>query len=109
LEGLVEEADKASVMAVPRLFDRVVVGAVAWELLEVAELRRAEPSNARGVALVSCLISDGIGSPLHRGGDVAALRGELGGIRFLLSDGSVGRNEPVAVSANPDDSRWRAG
>jgi hypothetical protein len=99
LESLVEEARHASPLGVRPLFDRLVVAAVADELLEVAELLRVAPSSARGIALVWCLIWDGVESPLHRG-DVAELRGELGRIRYLLIEGTVGPGEPVAVSAN---------
>ncbi len=88
LERLAEEAHAASFMPVPWLFDRRVVGAVAGELLGLARLLRCEPSNARGVALVWSLISDGTGSPLY-GSDAADLRRELARIRFLLSDGTV--------------------
>jgi hypothetical protein len=92
LESAVEKAGKGSLMGMPALFDRRGVGAVACELLEVAELRRAEPPTARGIALAWWLISDGVGSPLHRG-EVADLGSELGRIRFLLSDatGPAGR------------------
>jgi hypothetical protein len=88
LERLAEEAHAASFVPVPRLFDRRVVGAVAGELLGLARLLRCEPSNARGVALVWWLISDGGGSPPY-GSDAADLRRELARIRFLLSDGTV--------------------
>jgi len=87
LETVVEEAGKRSLPGMPALFDRRVVGAVSCELLEVAELLRAEPATARGIALAWWLISDGVGSPLHRG-EVTDLRSELGRIRFLLSDGT---------------------
>ena len=111
LESLVVEARNASLMAAPPLFDRLVVAAVADELLEVATLLRGEPSCARGIAQVWCLICDGVQSPLHRG-DVAELREELGRIRYLLSaetarpDGRVVvSGESVSVVRGRDENR----
>jgi hypothetical protein len=92
LERLVQEARATSLRPVPLLFDRRVVGAVAGELLGLARLLRCEPSNARGVALVWWLISDGTGSPLY-GSDLADLRRELGRIRFLLNDAALEPDE----------------
>jgi hypothetical protein len=90
LESLVEEAANPPVTAGPPLVGRAVVRAVADDLLEAAALLRDEPSSARGIALVWCLICDGVTSPLHRG-EVAELREELGRIRHLLRIGSVGQ------------------
>lgn len=99
LESLVEEANNASPVAARPLFDRAVVKAVADELIGVAELLRAAPSSARGIALVWFLIWDGVESSLHRG-DVAELQEELGRIRYLLSERIVGRGERAAAAAN---------
>ena len=88
-DSLVEEAARPPVVPGPPLFDRAVVGSVARELHELAALLRDEPSSARGVALAWCLLSDGVGSPLHRG-DVAALREELRRILHLLRAAGVG-------------------
>jgi hypothetical protein len=87
-DSLVEEAAKPPVVPGPLLFDRAVVGGMADELRELAALLHDEPSSARGVALAWCLISDGVGSPLHRG-DVAALREELRRILHLLRAAGV--------------------
>jgi hypothetical protein len=88
-DGLVEEASRPPVVPGPPLFDRAVVGCVAHELHELAALLRDDPSSARGVALAWCLLSDGVGSPLHRG-DEAALREELRRILHLLRAAGVG-------------------
>jgi hypothetical protein len=66
LEDLVVEARNASLMAAPPLFDRLVVAAVADELLEVAKLLRGEPSSTRSIAQAWCLICDAVESPLPR-------------------------------------------
>jgi hypothetical protein len=90
LESLVDAAANPPAMAGPPLVDRAVVRAVADELLEAAALLCHEPSSARGIALVWCLICDGVTSPLHRG-EVAELREQLGRIRYLLRIGSAGQ------------------
>jgi hypothetical protein len=62
----------------------------------VATLLRGEPSCARDIAQVWCLLCDGVESPLHRG-DVAELREELGRIRYLLSAGTARPDGRVAL------------
>jgi hypothetical protein len=104
-ESLVEEAAKPPVVPGPPLFDRAVVAGVADDLHELAALLRDEPSSARGVALAWCLLSDGVGSPLHRG-DVTALREELRRILHLLRAAGVGA--PGADRTAPS-SRTSAG
>jgi hypothetical protein len=82
LDSVVDEAAHARA-GTPPLFDPAVVVAVAKELCELAELLREGRPDARGVALVWRLISDGIASPLHRG-EEGELREELKRIRFVL-------------------------
>ena len=64
--------------------DRASVQAAQAELLEIARLLRELPSvSARGVALVTRLVSDGATSPLYQG-PAPRLREELGRIRHML-------------------------
>jgi hypothetical protein len=53
------------------------------KLHELAELLRADPGDARAVALVWRLVCDGATSPLY-GGNAGELRTELARIRFVL-------------------------
>lgn len=87
-DDLVEEAAQPPVVPGPPLFDRAVVVGVADELRALAALLRDEPSSVRGVALAWRLLSDGVGSPLHRG-DLTALREELRRIIYLLRAAGV--------------------
>jgi hypothetical protein len=104
-DSLVEEAVEPLVVSGPPMFDRAVVGGVADELRELAALLRDAPSSARGVAFAWCLLSDGVGSPLHRG-DVTALREELGRIRHLLGAAGVAAR---AADRSVPSSRTSAG
>ena len=106
-DGLVEEAVRPPVVAGPPLFDRAVVGGVADELGELAALLRDAQSSARGVALAWGLLSDGVGSPLHRG-DVTALREELRRILHLLRAAGVASRwaDRTAPSSRTPAGRW---
>ncbi len=101
-EHLVADAAAPEVAPGPRLFDRFLVGAVAKDLRELARLLRAEPARARGIALAWRLLCDGVTSPLH-GRDPAALREELGRVRFLLQTGAneQGRRHRLRSNVRP--------
>jgi hypothetical protein len=83
LENLADDALAAESWPNGSVFERSTVVAVADQLHDVGSLLRADPGRARGVALARRLLSDGVGSPLHRG-ELGALRHELRRIRFLL-------------------------
>jgi hypothetical protein len=86
LDALVKEAANPPAVPVRPLVDPVAVRQLGPELRELAGLLRAEPADARAVALVWRLICDGVASPLHRG-NVGELREQLARIRFLLATG----------------------
>jgi hypothetical protein len=83
LEALIDEAVKPPAVPARPLFDPTVVARVAPELHELGELPRADPGDARAVALVWRLVCDGATSPLYRG-NAGELRTELARIRFVL-------------------------
>lgn len=90
LEDKVREASerrspRARVTPVP--FDRVVVSAVASEMVEVISLLRSPCLWARGVARAERLVERAL-SPLY-GRDVGALREELRRVRDLLEEGGA--------------------
>jgi hypothetical protein len=83
LDALAHEALNPPAVPARPLFDPTVVAQVAPELQEIGGLLRAEPGDARAVAMVWRLVCDGARSPLHRGA-TGELRTELARIRFVL-------------------------
>jgi hypothetical protein len=83
-EGLADDALSPDRWPTGCVFSRSTIAAVADQLRDVGSLLRAGPRRARGVALARRLLTDGAGSPLHRG-ELGALRHELRRIRFLLA------------------------
>jgi hypothetical protein len=82
-ERLADDAAKRESWPRASAFRRATAASAADELRGVGELLRSEPSRARGVALARKVLTDGAGSPLHRG-EVDVLCQELRRIRFLL-------------------------
>jgi hypothetical protein len=107
-EDLVADAAAPELAPGPRPLDRCLVGIVAGELRELATLLRDEPARARGIALAWRLLCDGAESPLH-GRDPAALREELGRVRFLLKAAADEHTAPVIGCASRSDPAPRSG